>query len=36
MQALSHKFVLKKVHRVTKFNQNVWLKIHINVNTGLQ
>ena len=25
-QALNHKLVLKKVHRVIKFNQKAWLK----------
>ena len=25
-QALNHGLVLKKVHRVSKFNQNAWLK----------
>ena len=25
-QALNHRLVLKKVHRVIKFNQNAWLK----------
>ena len=25
-QALDHGLVLKKVHRVIKFNQNAWLK----------
>ena len=28
--------VLKKVHRVIKFNQNVWLKPSIDVNTDLR
>ena len=35
-QVLNHKFVLKKVHRVIKFNQNGWLKPYINMNTGLR
>ena len=25
-QALNHRLILKKVHRVIKFNQNDWLK----------
>ena len=25
-QALNHRLVLRKVHRVIRFNQNVWLK----------
>ena len=35
-QALDHGLVLKKVHRVIKFNQNAWLKWYINMNTGLK
>ena len=35
-QALNHRLVLKKVHRVIKFNQNAWLKPYININTGLR
>ena len=27
-QALNHGLVLKKVHRVTKYNQNAWLKLY--------
>ena len=34
-QALNHRLVLKKVHRVIKFNQNDWLKPYIEMNTGL-
>ena len=34
--ALNHGLVLKKVHRVIKFNQNAWLKLHIDVNTNLR
>ena len=34
-QALNHGLVLKKVHRVTKLNQNAWLKPYIDVNTDL-
>ena len=32
-QALNHGLILKKVHRVIKFNQKVWLKLYIYVNT---
>ena len=35
-QALNHGLVLKKVRRVIKFNQNVWLKPYINMNTDLR
>ena len=34
-QALNHGLVLKKVHRMIKLNQNVWLKPHIDINTGV-
>ena len=34
-QALNHGLVLQKVHRVIKFNQNVWLKPYIDMNTDL-
>ena len=34
-QALNHRLVLKKVHRVIKFNQNAWLKPYIDMNTDL-
>ena len=30
-QALNHGLVLKKVHRVIKFNQNVCLKLYISI-----
>ena len=35
-QALNNGLVLKKVHRVNKFNQNAWLKPYINMNTDLR
>ena len=35
-QALNHKLVLKKVHRIIKFNQKAWLKSHIDMNTELR
>ena len=35
-QALNHRLVLKKVHRVIKFNQKSWAKPHIYMNTELR
>ena len=35
-QALNHRLVLKKVHRVIKFNQNASLKPYIDKKTGLR
>ena len=35
-QALYHRFILKKVNRVIKFNQNAWLKPYIDMNTKLR
>ena len=35
-QALDHELVFKKVHREIKFNQNVWLKPYIVMNTDLR
>ena len=35
-QALNHGFVLRKVHRVIKFNQEAWLKTYIDMNTKLR
>ena len=35
-QALNHRLVLKKVHRVIKFNQNARLKPYIDMSTDLK
>ena len=35
-QALNHRLVLEKVHRIIKFNQNAWLKPNIGMNTELR
>ena len=34
-QVLNNRLVLKKVHRMINFNQNVWLKPYIDMNTDL-
>ena len=34
-QALNHGLSFKKVHKVIKFDQNVWLKPYIDMNTNL-
>ena len=35
-QALNKGLVLRKVHKVIKFNQNAWLKPYIDMNTDLK
>ena len=35
-QALNQRLVLRKVHRIINFNQIVWLKPYIDMNTGLR
>ena len=35
-QALNHELILKKVHRVIKFNQKARLKLYIEMNTKLR
>ena len=35
-QALNNALVLKKVHRVIKFNQNAWLKPYTDMNADLR
>ena len=35
-QALNHGLILKKVHRVIKFNQKTWLNPYIDMNTKLR
>ena len=35
-QALNHGLKLKKVHRIIEFNQEAWLKNHIDMNTELR
>ena len=35
-QALNHRLVIKKVHRMIKFNQYAWLKPYIDMNTDLR
>ena len=34
-QALNHKLILNKVHRVIQFTQDAWLKPYIDMNTKL-
>ena len=35
-EALNYGLVLKKFHRVIKFNQNAWLKPYVDTNTDLR
>ena len=35
-QVLNHGQILKKVPKVTKFNQNAWLKPYIDINAKLR
>ena len=35
-QALNDTLVLKKGHRVIKFNQNAWLKPYVDINTDVR
>ena len=35
-QILSYGLILKKVHRVIKFNENAWLKPYIDMNMKLR
>ena len=35
-QALNHRLVLKKVHRMIKFNEKVWPKSYFDMNTYLR
>ena len=35
-QALHYGFVLKKVHRINKFDPEVWFKLYINMNLNLR
>ena len=35
-QALNDGLILKKFHRVIKFNQKAWLKLHIDLNSNLK
>ena len=35
-QALNNELVLKKVHRVIKFNQDAWLKTYFDMNTDIR
>ena len=35
-QASNQGLILKKVHRVIKFNKKTWLKSYINMNTKLR
>ena len=34
--SIKHGLVLKKVHRIIKFNQKAWLKSYIDMNTDIK
>ena len=35
-QGLNHGLVLTKVHRVIQFNQEAWIKPHVDMNTNFR
>ena len=35
-QPLNHELVLKKLHRIIKFNQKTWLKPYTDISTDLE
>ena len=35
-EALDHRLILKKVHRIIQFNQEAWFKEYIDINTKLR
>ena len=35
-QRLDHRLIFKYVHKIIKFNQTVWLKPYIHMNTDLR
>ena len=35
-QGLNHRLILTKVHRVIQFNQKLWLKLYVDMNTELR
>ena len=35
-QALNHRLIFKKVHKIIQFNQKTWLKSYIDMNTKLR
>ena len=35
-QAFNHELILEKVHQVIQFNQEVWLKLYIDMNIKLR